>query len=532
MGFMARLALFAGSMAASDAAGAACEDAGPWPCNEDGCPGPVVRCFDMRRDCARAFSYVFAKPPYGLADSAIWTQCRKTCNRCKNEKKKKKPTESVADACAASTLCLADAERALLSGDDKAARVTLGVGATGAYPRGAGAQRWLNVAALAMLLVGNVPQAVQFLEAVLIMPFSHTHLAAAKNLYWARHTLPPSQTGAAAHAQQEIEIDKSRLVQRFQQTDDAISRSSPEHLAATIAAEMSISIFDLPLARRVCTYELYDGARRADEWGGVDLATRGKRRYLDLTKRALTSFLSRSFTEDPTAGSEGEAETMEAGSCRDGTWHMGQGAATTEGPISQKWLSGLVHLELLVDDVIARRVEGDVIEAGCYAGGTAVLLRAAMEFEAAATRKLLLADSFEGIPQPRTALGKRIDTTASWTGEHRYVATLGQARSTLRRYGLLDERVVFVPGYFNESLPALPSERLALIHIDADAYDSVTDALVALYPRLTPGGHVVVDDFPLPGVRAAVLEFRERHRVRARAAWAAAHLPLICPHLR
>jgi O-methyltransferase len=48
-----------------------------------------------------------------------------------------------------------------------------------------------------------------------------------------------------------------------------------------------------------------------------------------------------------------------------------------------------------------------------------------------------------------------------------------QAKSTLRRYGMLDERIVFVPGYFNESLAAAPSRAFALIHIDADAYDSV-----------------------------------------------------------
>ena len=84
-------------------------------------------------------------------------------------------------------------------------------------------------------------------------------------------------------------------------------------------------------------------------------------------------------------------------------------------------------------------------------------------------RRLLLADSFEGIPQPRTERAKGIDSTATWPDEYRYSAGQARARSTLRRYGMLDDRVVFVPGYFNESLPTAPTRRLALIHIDADA---------------------------------------------------------------
>lgn len=126
-------------------------------------------------------------------------------------------------------------------------------------------------------------------------------------------------------------------------------------------------------------------------------------------------------------------------------------------------------------------------------------------------RRLLLADSFTGIPFPHSARGREVDTSAHWP--ERYVASINQAKSTLRRYGLLDERVVFVPGLFNESLPSVRASAFALIHIDADAYDSVLDALDALYPRLSVGGHVVIDDFHLPGVRAAVHDFRKGRHV-------------------
>ena len=68
-GAVARLALLVGGVAATEAV--SCEDGGPWPCQEDGCPAPMVKCWNMRNDCNRAFSDVFAKPPDGLGGSAV-----------------------------------------------------------------------------------------------------------------------------------------------------------------------------------------------------------------------------------------------------------------------------------------------------------------------------------------------------------------------------------------------------------------------------------------------------------------------------
>jgi hypothetical protein len=73
--------------------------------------------------------------------------------------------------------------------------------------------------------------------------------------------------------------------------------------------------------------------------------------------------------------------------------------------------------------------------------------------------------------------------------------SLPDVRSRFARYGLLDEQVKFLPGWFRDTLPAAPIERLALLRLDGDLYDSTLDALVALYPRLSPGGYTIVDDY-------------------------------------
>jgi len=79
---VARLTLLFSSLSADCAAAAGCEDSGPWPCHEDGCPSPSVSCAQLKNDCNRAFSDVWRTPPDGLETAAIWTECRKTCGRC------------------------------------------------------------------------------------------------------------------------------------------------------------------------------------------------------------------------------------------------------------------------------------------------------------------------------------------------------------------------------------------------------------------------------------------------------------------
>jgi Macrocin-O-methyltransferase (TylF) len=83
-------------------------------------------------------------------------------------------------------------------------------------------------------------------------------------------------------------------------------------------------------------------------------------------------------------------------------------------------------------------------------------------------------------------------------------------------YGLLDERVRFLKGWFKDTLPSAPIERLAVMRLDGDYYESTRDALVNLYPRLAPGGFVVVDDFgedTWTYCRKAVDEFRSEHGI-------------------
>jgi len=128
------------------------------------------------------------------------------------------------------------------------------------------------------------------------------------------------------------------------------------------------------------------------------------------------------------------------------------------------------------------------------------------------TRTVWVADSFRGLPPPNV-----VDYPADADDLHHIVTGLrvgvDAVKANFRRYGLLDDHVQFLEGWFKDTLPAAPIDRLAVMRLDGDMYESTMQALDALYPKLSPGGYCIIDDYVLKGCRRAVDEFRERHRI-------------------
>ncbi|MEP6651208.1 MAG: TylF/MycF/NovP-related O-methyltransferase [Lapillicoccus sp.] len=89
-------------------------------------------------------------------------------------------------------------------------------------------------------------------------------------------------------------------------------------------------------------------------------------------------------------------------------------------------------------------------------------------------------------------------------------AGLEQVKHNFRRYGLLDDQVAFLEGWFIDTLPTAPMSTIAVLRLDGDMYESTMQALEPLYPKLSPGGYCIVDDYQLPNCRAAVDEHRAR----------------------
>jgi O-methyltransferase len=176
----------------------------------------------------------------------------------------------------------------------------------------------------------------------------------------------------------------------------------------------------------------------------------------------------------------------------------------------------LTHLQHCVETVLAEEVPGDLIECGVWRGGACILMRAVLDAFGDEERCVWLADSFEGVPASdpenySADKGLRLDLDADVLA-----ITESAVRNNFRRYGLLDDRVRFLPGWFKNTLPDAPITRIALLRLDGDLYESTIQALDALYPRLSPAGFCIVDDYQaIDACRQAVTDYRQRNSISA-----------------
>jgi len=174
----------------------------------------------------------------------------------------------------------------------------------------------------------------------------------------------------------------------------------------------------------------------------------------------------------------------------------------------------LDHLHRCLDTILREDVPGDLIETGVWRGGATIFMRAHLMAHGADDRIVWVADSFQGVPPPACAEDRGYDLNAA----REPILAIDQQRvaELFERYGVLDAQVRFLPGWFRDTLPTAPIERLALLRLDGDLFESTMDALLALYDRVAPGGFVVIDDYgALPPCRRAVDEFRAERAIEA-----------------
>jgi O-methyltransferase len=174
----------------------------------------------------------------------------------------------------------------------------------------------------------------------------------------------------------------------------------------------------------------------------------------------------------------------------------------------------LDHVERCFHAVIDDGVPGDFMECGVWRGGVVVFLRALLEVFEVPDRVVWAADSFEGLPPPTSPVDVASFNRLSKDCCPMLAISSAEVRRTIESYDLFDQRVRLVPGWFRSSLSQAPVQKLALLRLDADMYESTRDALQALYHRVSPGGICIVDDYWVPACRQAVDEFRAVHGIR------------------
>lgn len=169
----------------------------------------------------------------------------------------------------------------------------------------------------------------------------------------------------------------------------------------------------------------------------------------------------------------------------------------------------LDNIESCIRDVLERNIAGDFIETGVWRGGSAIFMRAMLQVHGVRDRVVWAADSFEGMPVPQ---GEHDGWDMS--GIEQLRVSIDQVRGNFARFGLLDDQVKFLKGWFKDTLPGAPIKKLAILRMDGDLYNSTMDALTNLYDKVSPGGYVIVDDYKgWPGCRRAVHDFLDGRRL-------------------
>lgn len=177
-------------------------------------------------------------------------------------------------------------------------------------------------------------------------------------------------------------------------------------------------------------------------------------------------------------------------------------------------LRRLDNIQFCVETVLRENVPGDLIETGVWRGGACIFMRGMLKVHGDSTRTVWAADSFSGLPIPDTRTYP-LDDDGTELYRYDYLsAGVDQVKENFRRYGLLDDQVRFLVGWFKDTLPTAPIKQLAVLRLDGDMYESTKNAIEALYPKLSPGGFCIVDDYYVfPSCKQAIHDYRDAHGI-------------------
>ena len=260
------------------------------------------------------------------------------------------------------------------------------------------------------------------------------------------------------------------------------------------------------------------GAREAGAERPIRAAAPGhdreslRRAYLELLKLALCDLVGVGTTSvqgKPGGGLEPRELTGD---------RRRERARGQDWPLHGLTMTGLARLDDLqgcVESILEGGVEGDLIEAGSWRGGSSMLMRATLDTLAANERTVYVADSFAGFPTAeQSPPGEYPETLGPYLSAFEVLtAPLEEVAESFERLGL-GRGVEFVPGFFEQTLPPLSGHRWSLIRLDADTYDATMLALRSLYPGLSPGGYAIIDDYgALEECRVAVQRFRSEQGI-------------------
>ncbi|WP_439875374.1 TylF/MycF family methyltransferase [Bacillus mycoides] len=172
------------------------------------------------------------------------------------------------------------------------------------------------------------------------------------------------------------------------------------------------------------------------------------------------------------------------------------------------------QLHEAMETIVSENIEGDFIETGVWRGGSCIFMNGFLQANNIKNRTVWVADSFEGLPEPNLEQYPKDYGDYLHTFDYLRVS-LEKVQENFRKYDLLNDQVKFLKGWFKDTLPSAPVEKIAIARLDGDMYESTMDSLVNLYDKVSTGGYIIIDDYGLITCSEAVTDFRNQRNLKA-----------------
>ncbi len=184
----------------------------------------------------------------------------------------------------------------------------------------------------------------------------------------------------------------------------------------------------------------------------------------------------------------------------------------------------LVTLSRSIDYIVENNIEGDIVECGVWRGGSMMMVANKLVKLKSLDRNLFLFDTFEGMSEPgekdiawdNVSAKEKLNNAEKYIGRNVWCySTLEEVKNNLNKTKYPKDKVIYVQGKVEDTLPYDSLRKISLLRLDTDWYESTKHELECLYDKLEIGGILIIDDYGhWDGAKKAVDEFIKKRKLK------------------
>ncbi len=191
-------------------------------------------------------------------------------------------------------------------------------------------------------------------------------------------------------------------------------------------------------------------------------------------------------------------------------------------PHTMTSVDSLYYTYRAVKYVVANDIPGDFVECGVWKGGNTMMVAHTLMALGESSRRIFLYDTFEGMSEPteKDISYREEGAVNEWNASQKNgyndwcYSPIDEVRKNLESTGYPLDKIVFVKGKVEDTIPGKVPDHIAILRLDTDWYESTFHELLHLFPLLSKGGFLIVDDYGYwKGAREAVDKYFEEHKV-------------------